>query len=184
MNTVDRFLRSVYNRLFRPDPLKDLVGRGLVVGTNFLMMEDVRLDWSHCWHISIGDDVTLAPGVRIIAHDASTKLHLGYTRVGKVQIGDRVFVGAGTVILPGVRIGSDVVIGAASVVSRNIPDGSVACGNPARPISTLDEWLARKRNEMARVPAFGEEYTMRGGCTAGMRAEMNERMVDGVGYIV
>lgn len=117
-------------------------------------------------------------------YDASTKTHLGYTRIGKVTIGDRVFIGASSIVLPGVTIGSDVVIGAASVVSRDIPDGVVACGSPAHPISTLEQFLSRKRAEMAAVPCFGEEYTERGDVSADKKDEMNEKMSDRIGYVV
>ncbi|PKQ20630.1 MAG: acetyltransferase [Actinobacteria bacterium HGW-Actinobacteria-6] len=148
------------------------------------MLDGGSLDWSHCWHITIGDDVTMAPGVRIIAHDASTKMHLGYTRIGKVEIGDRVFIGAASIVLPGVRIGTNVVIGAGSVVSKSIPDNTVACGNPARAVGATDEWLVRKRREMGTVPCFGEEYTSRQDVTEAMKVEMNSRMTSGIGYVV
>ena len=51
-----------------------------------------------------------------------------------VEIGERTFVGVGATILPGVKIGSDCIIGAKTVVSKNIPDGSIAVGIPARVI--------------------------------------------------
>lgn len=177
-------LRRLYNRWLRPNPLEELKARGLTVGDNFAMLDGVRLDWSHCWHITIGDDVTLAPDVRILAHDASTKRPLGYTRIGKVVIGDRVFIGAGSIVLPGVRIGSDVIVGAGSVVTKNVPDNTVVSGNPAKAIATVDEWLDRKKLEMESVPCFGAEYTVRQGVSAHMKAEMNERMKDGIGYVV
>jgi len=108
---------------------------------------------------------------------------LGYTRIGKIEIGDRVFIGDSSIILPGVRIGSDVVIGAGSVVTSDIPDNSVVYGNPARVIGGLRPWLERKKSEMASVPVFGEEYSFREGVTKAMRAEMNARMTNRVGYI-
>ena len=70
-----------------------LVSRGMKVGVNFQPQNDVVLDPSHCWHITIGDDVTMAPHVHVLAHDASTKRELGYTRIGRVMIGNRVFIG-------------------------------------------------------------------------------------------
>ena len=54
----------------------------------------------------------MAPHVQILAHDASTKRYLGYTKIGRVLIGNNVFVGAGTIILPSVAIGNNVIIGA------------------------------------------------------------------------
>jgi maltose O-acetyltransferase len=148
------------------------------------MLDEVIIDYSHTWHIEIGDDVTLAPRVHILAHDASTKKHLNYTRIGKVKIGNRVFIGAGAIILPGVTIGDNVIIGAGSVVSRDIPDGIVAAGNPARFICTTDSFLQRKREEMEVSPCFGEEYTMRKNVTADMKTEMNRMMKNKIGYII
>jgi maltose O-acetyltransferase len=183
MNGLHGLLRRMYNRWFRPDPLQELIQRGLTVGRNFNMQSGVEIDWSHTWHIAIGDDVTMAPNVHILAHDASTMTHLGYARIGKVDIGDRVFIGASSIILPGVRIGNDVVIGVSSVVSRDIPDNSVAYGNPARVVGPLDAFLDRKKREMATMPCFGDEYTIRENVSAAMKAEMNEKMADRIGYI-
>ena len=115
---------------------EDLIKLGLTVGSNFSRQEKTLIDQSHCWLITIGDDVTLAPRVHILAHDASTKNALGYTRLGTVNIGNNVFVGASTTILPGVNIGDNVVIGAGSVVSKDIPSNSVAVGSPAMVICT------------------------------------------------
>jgi len=180
----DSILRKIYHRIFRRDSVKDHIKRGIVVGKKFHMLEEVKIDYSHTWHVQIGDDVTLAPRVHILAHDASTKMHLNYARIGKVKIGNRVFVGASSIILPGVTIGNDVVIGAGSVVSRDIPDGHVAAGNPAKLICTIDEFLSKRRKEMEVCPCFGEEYTMRNNVTAEMKDEMNQRMKDKIGYIV
>ena len=141
--------------------LDRLIRRGLVVGTGFTRMGGVIIDPSHCWHISIGDHVTLAPRVHILAHDASTKFFLNYTRVENTTIGNNVFVGAGAIVLPGVTIGNNVVIGAGSVVSRDIPDDSVAVGNPARVVKSLSDYLEENKCEMTSDNVFGEKYTLR-----------------------
>ena len=73
---------------------------GMKVGKNFKRLNGVILDPSHCWLIEIGDNVTLAPRVHILCHDASTKAFLNYTKIGRVNIGNNVFVGAESVILP------------------------------------------------------------------------------------
>jgi maltose O-acetyltransferase len=184
MGSLRDVLRKMRHHVFRYDPLREHRKRGLVVGKNFHMLAEVIIDYAHVWHIEIGDDVTLAPRVHILAHDASTKMHLNYTRIGKVKIGNRVFVGAGSIILPGVTIGNDVVIGAGSVVSRDVPDGHVAAGNPARVICTIDAFLQKRRKEMELYPCFGEEYTIRRNVTAEMKSEMNARMKDRIGYVV
>ena len=135
--------------------------RGLVVGKNFTIMGGVIIDPSHCWHIKIGDNVTLAPRVHVLAHDASTKVFLDYIRVANTKIGNNVFVGAGTIVLPGVTIGNNVVVGAGSVVANDIPDGSVAVGNPARVVKSLEAFLDENRQKMGSDNVFNEQYTLR-----------------------
>ena len=58
-----------------------------------------------------------------------------------ITVGDNVYIGTNTIILPGVTIGNDVIIGAGAIVSKNIPDNSVAVGVPAKVIKTADEYL-------------------------------------------
>ena len=64
--------------------------------------------------------------------------------VAKVKIGDNVWLGGNTVVCPGVHIGNNVVIGAGSVVTKDIPDWSIAAGNPCRVIRTITEDDKRK----------------------------------------
>ena len=162
----------------------DLIKRGLVVGKKFLRMNNVLIDDSHPWLITIGDNVTLAPRVHILAHDASTKVHLGYTKIGCVTIGDRVFVGAESVILPGVTIGSDVIIGANSTVTHDIPNGMVVVGSPARVICTTEEYLQKEKERMKTCPIYGEEYTLRGGITEEMKIKQREEISKTGGFVI
>lgn len=154
-------LKKTIDRIRGELSLEKLINRGLVVGKNFHCMGGVIIDPAHCWHITIGNNVTLAPRVHILAHDTSTKMFLGYTRVSNVTIGDNVFIGAGTIVLPGVSIGNNVVIGAGSVVSRDIPDGCVALGNPAKVVKSLEEYLNKEKERMKDDNVFGDEYTLR-----------------------
>ena len=71
------------------------------------------------------------------------------------------FIGVGTIILPGVTIGNNVLIGVGSVVSHDIPDNSVAMGTPARVVKSLDDYLDREKGRMKENNVFGEEYTLR-----------------------
>lgn len=156
---------SLLNRLIkrlRGEPnLKKLEKRGLKIGNNFKMMGECIIDPSHCWHIEIGNNVILAPRVHILAHDASTKLFLNYTKVAKVRIGNNVFVGAGSIVLPGVSIGNNVVIGTGSVISKDIPNNSVAIGVPAKVIGDLHEYLEKEKDTMNSDNCFDETYTLR-----------------------
>lgn len=142
-----------------PQHLDKLIKRGLKIGKNFKRMGGVIIDSSHCYHITIGDNVILAPRVHILAHDSSFGLFTGKTRAANVVIGNNVFVGAGTIILPGVHIGNRVIIGAGSIVTKDIPDNSVAAGNPAKVICPIDEYLEKEKAKMCAENTFiGLDY--------------------------
>lgn len=160
-----------------------LISMGMKVGKNFVRLNGVILDPSHCWLIEIGDNVTMAPRVHILCHDASTKNFLNYTKIGRVTIGDNVFIGAESVVLPGVTIGSNVVIGANSTVTHDIPENSVAVGSPVRVICTLDEYLEKERQRMASAPCYGEEYTLRRDVSMEKRMEQKDALDGKIGYI-
>jgi acetyltransferase-like isoleucine patch superfamily enzyme len=84
--------------------------------------------------IIIGDNVQIGPSVSIISanHDFSDfNIHLPSD---PVRIGNNVWIGSNSVILPGVKIGNNVVIGAGSIVTKGIPDNSIAFGNPCKVI--------------------------------------------------
>ena len=162
--------------------IEDLVARGLKVGSNCSFQYGVKIDESHCWHIQIGNNVTLGPRVMILAHDASMKRYLGYTKIGKVKIGNNVFIGAGTIVLPNSSIGDNTIIGAGSIITKDIPSNVVAAGNPAKVLFPIDTFLNKHKNSLENSPLFGEEYTLKQNINEKMKQEMNSRM-DGVGYV-
>lgn len=147
-----------WSRLMRGEvATSTLVKQGLVVGRRFGREGGVRIDPAFCHLITIGDDVILAPMVHILAHDASLKRFAGVVRAGRVRIGDRVFIGAGTIVLPGVAIGDDVVVGAGSVVSGDLAAGAVYAGNPARQVRSLSDYVAKAEAQMQARPVIGRE---------------------------
>lgn len=92
--------------------------------------------------VRIGHACFMAPGVHIYTatHPIDPVLRTSGPEFGKpVTIGDRVWIGGRTVVLPGVRIGDDCVIGAGSVVTRDIPARTIAVGNPCRVVRSIDE---------------------------------------------
>lgn len=144
----------------RQSAIDELKKRGLQVGSNFYMQQGCIIDPSHCHHIEIGDNVSLAPNVHILAHDASTWWFLEYSRIRNTKIGNRVFIGTGTIIMPGVTIGNDVIVGAGSVVTKDIPDNCVYAGNPAKFLVNTDVYIAREKAKMNAENTFGEEFTV------------------------
>lgn len=93
-------------------------------------------------HIYIGDKVMFGPNVTVATanHPIDTELRDRMLQYNKdVYIGENTWIGAGAIIVPGVKIGKNVVIGAGSVVTKDIPDGVVAVGNPCRVLREVGE---------------------------------------------
>jgi maltose O-acetyltransferase len=130
---------------FRGYPsLRRLKRRGLKVGAHVHIGAFTLIDYSHCHVIEIGDNVTIAPRCHLLAHDASAERHLGRGRAAPVTVRDGAFIGAGSIVLPGVTIGEHAIVAAGSVVTRDVPDRTVVGGNPARHLTTLEEFLDRQ----------------------------------------
>ena len=113
-------------------------GCHISIGDNFYANYDcIFLDVNT---ITIGNNVFLAPRVCLYTagHPIDKDVRNELLEYGKpIVIGDDVWIGGNTVVNPGVTIGSNVVIGSGSVVTRNIPDGVVAAGNPCRVIRKI-----------------------------------------------
>lgn len=131
--------------------------RGVKIGENVDIINSL-IDGGHGPLISIGNNVTIT-GVRILAHDASTKKFLGYSKVGLVEIGNNVFIGQGSIVLPNTKIGNNVIIGAGTIVAKNVPDNVVIVGNPWRILYTFDEYIDRNRTALTEKPVFNKIFT-------------------------
>ena len=105
------------------------VGKRFFANFNFTVLDEAP--------VSIGDNCFIGPNVSIYTACHSTDPAERNSRrewAEPVTIGDSVWIGGSVTILPGVHIGNNVTIGAGSVVTKDIPDGSVAVGNPCRVI--------------------------------------------------
>ena len=90
--------------------------------------------------ITIGDDVQIGPNVQLLTPTHPTEpgpRREKWEAAAPITIGDNVWLGGGVIVLPGVNIGENTVVGAGAVVTRDLPAGVVAVGNPARVIRTL-----------------------------------------------
>lgn len=174
-------LKKIVRKIRGGNPSVDeLRNRGAVIGDNCHIYGSI--DNGHEFLVSMGNNVTLASGCRILAHDGSTKKIVGYSRVGRVDIGDDVFIGANAIILPNVKIGSKVIIGAGCVVTKDIPNNSLAVGNPASVIGTYDDYVDKTQKQMQTLPVWNSHYSKK---TIQEKQQMKDALLDsGYGFDV
>ena len=114
-------------------------------GANILLGERVFFNFNcivlDVCRVSIGDYTLFGPAVQIYTatHPMNAELRRSQESGKPIEIGSDVWVGGGAILCPGVRIGSRSVIGAGSVVTRDIPEGVFAAGNPCRIIREIAE---------------------------------------------
>jgi maltose O-acetyltransferase len=183
-DVLGRFRRHAIDRLRGKPNIERLVAQGLQLGEGTHISHEIYFDGLHPWLITIGDYATLGPYVAVITHDASLVHHTGQTRLGRVVVGKRVYVGVGAVLLPGTNIGEDSVVGAGAVVHGEIPPGSLVLGNPAK-ISPLKAVVAWQRASAARAPGWPDEgWTIPSGITEARKRTQREALADGAaGYV-
>jgi acetyltransferase-like isoleucine patch superfamily enzyme len=120
--------------------------RGTKIGKHVDIAPGVYLEDFYPELITIQDNVDIGPNVIIVTHDSSGKCvsSRDVTWTKPVVIENNVYLGAGAIVLPGVRIGDHSIIGAGAVVTRDIPPNCVAYGSPAHVHLSTQEWLKKK----------------------------------------
>jgi maltose O-acetyltransferase len=161
-----------------------MVRRGLRLGRDVYINETATVDPDFLWLISIDDEAVIANHAHIIAHDASTRPFTGFTRIAKVHIGKRVYVGAGAIILPGVTIGDGAVVGAGAVVRRDVEPGAIVIGNPAQTVGRADEFAAKHRARQAEAPSYPSHgFSGYGEVPPENMERVRRELADGSGYV-
>ena len=166
MFLINKIKFALINRNYQ-SKVKYLRSLGASIGENTRLISGVECFGSEPYLVTVGANCLFSSGIHIVTHDGGISVlnNLGcfgdkkMDKMARVKIGDNVFIGTRTIVMPGVTIGSNVIIGAGSIVSRDIPDNTVAAGCPAKPIKTIDEYCEK-------LKAGGMLFS-----TAGMSAE-------------
>lgn len=140
--------KALFHRLFQTQqsdfqielPFNCDYGYNIQLGSNFYANYNCTM--LDCAPITIGDNVMFAPNVSLFtaAHPLDAeKRNAGLEFALPIQIGNNVWIGGNSVVLPNVTIGDNVVIGAGSVVTKDIPANYIAAGNPCRVLRPITE---------------------------------------------
>lgn len=181
---VINFLRARFRKWLNEEYwIEDYLKMGMKIGENSEIQPGLMVDYSHCWLIEIGNNVTIAPQVYLLAHDASTKKKLDYTKIGKVIIGDNSFIGARAVIMPNVTVGENSIVAAGSIVTKSVPANSVVGGNPAKYLMSTAELMQKHKTLFAEGKIYDASWTINGGITQAMKLQMAEELHNMPGYV-
>ena len=164
LKKIFRRLRFYYQYYFRhkADLASYLRARGAQIGKNCSLLGGLStFSSAEPYLIRIGDKVTITQGVLFVTHDGGTRVFRdltaawkkGTVKMGTIEVGDNVFIGVGSIILPNTKIGSNVVIGAGAIVSKDLPSNVVAVGVPARILCSIAEYRQRSLDASISIPA-------------------------------
>lgn len=151
LKRINNFVRGIRKKML--GSLESARRDGMQTGSNTRVMGGVDFG-SEPYLITLGDDITISFGVHFVTHDGGTWAfrdmdeYENIHKFGRIRVGSHSFVWGGTIILPGVTIGERCVIGAGSVVTRDVPDGTVVAGVPARVIMTTAEYAQKCQANM------------------------------------
>jgi len=152
INKIFNKIEKLYAKTSSERFVRWLKKKGVTIGENvtFHQRKNVTIDLTRPSLIEIGNDVNFTYGLTLLTHgyDWVVLLRLFnelFASSGRIKIGNNVFVGYNATILKGVTIGDNCIIGSGSVVTRNIPGNSVAAGNPAKVICTIEEYYQKRK---------------------------------------
>lgn len=149
--------------------IKYLQKRGCTIGDSVILYCGVDSFGSEPYLITIGNNVTITNGVRLLTHDGGmrviSKLYgVKWDKFGKIVIGNNVFIGIDSIIMPNVTIGDNCIIGAGSVVTSSCESNFVYAGVPARKICSITEYYNKNKTKVDETrgmnPSDKEQYLL------------------------
>jgi maltose O-acetyltransferase len=183
LDALENILARV-SRLRSQRRLEVLRSLGMRIGTGVQLPASTWVDLAHCYLITIGEKSRFGEQCLILAHDAQMDEFLDAGRLGNVTIHPWCQIGARSTIMAGVEIGPRTIVSPGSVVLRSLPPDTICGGNPARPLGTIEDYLAERRSELERLPRFDPDTFKKMSDTAEGRAMLAAQLSLAGGYVV
>lgn len=149
MRMIREIMQSISDRYWQQiSPVNFARRLGVKVGLDCRLIGVTRRTFgSEPYLVSLGNHVEVTAGVRFITHDGAVwvarQMHPQIDVIEPISVGNNVFIGLNTIILPGVSIGNNVVIAAGAIVTRDLADNAVYGGNPAKQICDITSYISR-----------------------------------------
>lgn len=153
---ITKLIRKILfgNKASSDDYINSLKSKGAAIGAGVKIYSPNHtfIDEMFPFMLSIGDNVNITSGVHILNHDYSwsvlkSKYSMVLGGVGKVSIGNNVFIGVNSIILMNTEIGDNVIVGAGSVVHGKIPSNCVIAGSPAKVICSIEDFFEKRKKK-------------------------------------
>ena len=153
MNIFYKLVEKIIIRFCSNDKYVEILRkRGAKIGEGCLIDKSVNFS-TEGYMISIGNRVRITSGVRLIPHDGGlwTLRQMGLMPnadyFAPIYIGDNVHIGNDAIIMPGISIGKNSIIACNAVVTKDVAEGTIVGGVPAKVIETIDEYYQKKKDK-------------------------------------
>lgn len=154
MNILKKSQRYIDKIQCKFDPVKFARKKGVKIGEGTkIYSSDIGMFSTEPWLIKIGTNVHITHGVRFITHDGGTLVikpeeyeSTSFVLCGDIVVGNNVYIGENSIILPGTSIGDNVIIGAGSIVTKDIPSNCIAAGVPCKKINSRESYIKKIRD--------------------------------------
>ena len=161
---IIRKLEKIYYLYIKHDAVSYARHLGVRVGEKCKILTDPQIAFgTEPWLIKLGNHVEVTYGAQFLSHEGGVWCIRGIDQkcekmdyFAPTVVGDNVMIGVHSLIMPGVHIGNNVIIAGHCVVTKDIPDGMVACGVPARVIMTTEEYAEKCKSNM--LPYDKDKY--------------------------
>ena len=136
---MNKFLRFYRKKFWTAEKYARFIGVKIGHSCNI----QIKSFGSEPYLIEIGNHVQITSGTKFFTHGGAWVLRSKYPKIdffGKISVGNNVYIGNNSLILPGVTIKSNVIVAAGSVVTKSVSEGLIVGGNPAKKIGTIENF--------------------------------------------